>query len=188
MISPRMNSPRFRYPKERNGGSFLFWYFLFYSFLGFVLEVFFAHFAGVNPHRKCLRILPLCPVYGLGACSIVWAAEDNLPLIAVFLIGTLFATAWEYIMAAFYEDVLGAPFWDYSDLPMNLHGRVCLPFSIAWGLLAVPLVRWVHPWVSGLGFQPPLLLSGLMLAALVSDGLISCALVLRSGTRDSLDW
>lgn len=165
-----------------------FWYFLFYSFLGFILEVFFAHFAGANPHRKCLRVLPLCPVYGFGACSIVWAAEETSPLIAVFLMGVLFATAWEYIMAAFYEDVLGAAFWDYSEMPLNIHGRVCLAFSIAWGVLSIPLVRWVHPWVSGLGFQPPVFVTGLMMAALAADGLISCALVMQSGTRDRLDW
>jgi len=165
-----------------------FWYFLFYSFLGFILEVFFAHFAGVNPHRKCLRVLPLCPVYGFGACSIVWTAEEDLPLVAVFLIGMFFATIWEYIIAAFYEGVLGAAFWDYSDLPLNLHGRVCLPFSVAWGTLAIPLVRRVHPWVKSLAFSPPVFITTLMLAALAADGLISCALVRRSGTRDVLDW
>lgn len=184
-----MNSPRFRYPNKRNGGSFsLFWYFLFYSFLGFVLEVFFAHFAGVNPHRKCLRVLPLCPVYGFGACTIVWAAARAPSPVAVFLMGFLFATAWEYIMAAFYEDVLGASFWDYSDMPLNIHGRVCLPFSIAWGLLSIPLVRWIHPWVQSQHFSPPTIVTGLMLAALASDVLISCALVRSSGTRDCLDW
>jgi len=186
-----MNSPRFRYPNtSETEGVFLslFWYFLFYSFLGFVLEVFFAHFAGAEPHRKCLRVLPLCPVYGFGACTIIWAAADAPSLIAIFLIGVLFATAWEYFMALLYENFLGASFWDYSDMPLNIQGRVCLPFSIAWGLLSVPLVRWVHPWVLSLGFAPPGFVTALMMLAFGFDALISCALVMRSGTRKSLDW
>ena len=166
----------------------LFWSFLFYSFLGFVLEVFFAHFAGGNPHRKCLRLFPLCPVYGFGACTIVGAAGGHTSPVLIFLMGTAFATAWEYIMAAFYEDVLGVPFWDYSDVPLNVHGRVCLPFSLAWGLLSVPLVRWVHPWLSSLAFAPPAPVTALMAIALGLDTLISCALVIQSGTRESLNW
>ena len=185
-----MNSLRSRYPKKRNGGSFLswFWYFLFYSFLGFLLEVIFARLAGENPHRKCLRILPLCPVYGFGACSIAGAAGEFSSPVVIFFLGAVLATAWEYIMAAFYEDVLGVAFWNYSGVPFNIHGRVCLPFSIAWGVLSVPLVMWVHPWAAGLNFSPPLFVTGLMLCALVLDVLISCALLLRSGTRDCLDW
>ena len=165
-----------------------FWYFLFYSFLGFILEVFFAHFAGANPHRKCLRILPLCPVYGLGACSIVGAAANFTSPIVIFILGLILASAWEYIMAAFYEEVLGARFWDYNNLPFNVHGRVCLPFSIAWGFLSIPLVRWVHPWATSLNFDPPGLVTTLMALALGIDALVSCALVLGSGTRESLDW
>ena len=44
-----------------------FWYFVLYSFLGFLVEVVFARITH-NPKRdrKCLYFLPLCPVYGLG--------------------------------------------------------------------------------------------------------------------------
>lgn len=165
-----------------------FWYFLFYSFLGFLLEVLFAHFAGVDPHRKCFRILPLCPVYGFGACSIVGAMGNITAPLAIFLLGGGLATAWEYITATFYEDVLGVSFWDYSDVRWNLHGRVCLPFSIAWGLLSIPLVLWLHPRLAAVPFDPPLFVTALMALALGVDGLLTCALLLRSGTRDSLNW
>ena len=165
-----------------------FWYFLFYSFLGFLFEVFFSHFAGTNPHRKCFRILPLCPVYGFGGCTIAAMAKEFSSPPAVFFLGMIFATVWEYIMSAFYEDTLGVAFWDYSDVPFNIHGRVCLPFSIAWGLLSIPLALWVHPWVEELHFSPPWFVTALMAVALAADTLISCALVIQSGTRKSLDW
>ena len=48
------------------------WYFLFYSFLGFLAEVAFARAAGAPKRdRKCFYLLPLCPVYGLGALAVL---------------------------------------------------------------------------------------------------------------------
>jgi uncharacterized membrane protein len=84
--------------------------------------------------------------------------------------------------------VLLVSFWDYSDLPMNLHGRVCLPFSLAWGLLSVPLVRWLHPAILSLSFAPPVPLTVAMAAALCSDMCVSALLLRHFHTRDALDW
>lgn len=128
----------------------LFWYFLIYSFLGFLLEVFFARITRApKQDRKCLLLLPLCPVYGIGALLIV-----SLPPfirrhgVLLLVLGALAATAAEYFMDVFYEKVLKIRFWDYSALPGNLNGRVCLPFSAVWGLLSLALVYWVHPAVT----------------------------------------
>ena len=165
-----------------------FWYFLIYSFIGFLLEVLFAWSTGGHPQRKCLLLLPLCPVYGLGACLILGTAGHITNPLHLFCSGTVLSTACEYIMAAFYEDVLHVSFWDYSALPCNLHGRVCLPFSLAWGLLSIPLVRWLHPAVSAIPFAPPALLTVLVLAALSSDMIVSSMLLRHFHTRDALDW
>ena len=165
-----------------------FWYFLFYSFVGFLLEVAFAWCTGGHPRRKCLLVLPLCPVYGLGACLILGASADLNSPAALFAVGAVLATASEYCMAAFYEDILGVSFWDYSDLPFHIHGRVSLPFSIAWGLLSIPLVRWLHPLVSSVSFDPPAFVTVLMVTALAADGLVSGLLLRKFRTRDVLDW
>ena len=48
-----------------------FWYFLIYSFLGFLVEVAYVRLVGgVKRDRKCRLVLPICPVYGLGALAI----------------------------------------------------------------------------------------------------------------------
>lgn len=31
--------------------------------------------------------------------------------------------------------------WDYSALPMNFRGQICLPFSLLWMLLALPAMK-----------------------------------------------
>lgn len=166
----------------------LFWCFLFYSFIGFLLEITFAKLTGGNPHRKCFLFLPLCPVYGLGAGTVAVLVPADLPPALIILIGGALTTAWEYITAAFYEDVLGVSFWDYSDMPLNLHGRICLPFSIAWGLLCIPLVRFLHPLLLALPFAPPPFVTLLAALALTADAAISSVLLLGSGTRDCLNW
>ena len=46
----------------------LFWQFLIYSFFGFLLEVVFARVTRAGKQdRKCMVLLPLCPVYGVGS-------------------------------------------------------------------------------------------------------------------------
>ena len=167
-----------------------FWYFVIYSFLGFLLEVVYARLThSRKPDRKCFLLLPLCPVYGLGALGILIAAQifyDRPLLLAI--VGGGAATAAEYLMDLFYEKVLGVSFWDYSDLPFNINGRVCLPFSLAWTVLALGLVYLLHPWVAVLtayvpaGFLPPTVI------LLASDAVISGWLLRTTGTTDSLKW
>lgn len=168
----------------------LFRQFLFYSFAGFVLELFFARFIHAKKQdRKCMLFLPLCPVYGLGAVMIAHLPafiQSNPPLL--FLFGAAAATAAEYGFDWFYETVLGVRFWDYSALPLNLNGRVCLVFSLIWGLLALALSAWVHPWVTGwLSAIPDSLTSGV--ALLFSADTLLTVILLRV-TRDttSLRW
>ena len=166
-----------------------FWYFLFYSFAGFLLEVAYARLTGGRPDRKCLLVLPLCPVYGLGACAVLllpgWVRDNPLPL---FLLGGGLASWAEYLAALFYEEALGVSFWDYSGMPGNVRGRICLPFSMIWGALALALVFVVHPVVAPLAQAIPIPVTASAMAALGSDILISCALMRKTGGRDCLKW
>ena len=157
--------------------------------MGFLLEVAFAWGTGGRPDRKCLLLLPLCPVYGLGAGGILWlsplAGGDPLRL---FVVGAVVATVVEYLLAVWYEKGLGVSFWDYRDLPGNLQGRVCLPFSLAWGGLSLGLVYWLHPMAKGwLGAIPaPVTISAMALVG--ADLLVSSVMMKRTGDRSCLQW
>lgn len=166
-----------------------FWSFTVYSFLGFLLEISFVRATGGRSDRKCLLVLPLCPVYGLGACAILLLAPRAAPHpLVLFLWGTVAATAAEYLMALFYEEGLGVSFWDYRGLPGSIQGRVCLPFSLAWGLLTLPLVYWVHPALSPLLRAIPGPVSWMALTTVLADGLLSVLLLKRTRDRDCLKW
>lgn len=165
------------------------WYFIIYSFCGFLLEVAFAR-AIHHPKRdrKCLLLLPLCPVYGLGACLILWLAPMVRSPLWVALAGGLAATAAEFLMGAFYRFVLGVEFWNYAGMPGSLGGLVCPLFSACWAVLALGLVYAVHPAVAGLVAQIPSWLAPPALIVLSSDALVSCAALRRAGTTDVLRW
>ncbi len=165
------------------------WYFIIYSFCGFLLEVAFAR-AIRHPKRdrKCLLLLPLCPVYGLGACLILWAASWGRGPLWVALAGGAAATAAELLMGAFYRYALGVEFWDYTGMPGSLGGLVCPVFSVCWTVLALALVYLVHPAVAALAALIPLWLVPPVLIILASDILVSCAALRRTGTTDVLRW
>ena len=132
--------------------------------------------------------LPVCPVYGLGACTIVCILTPSSPAPVLFLWGMLLATTAEYGTAVFYERILQVSFWDYSHLPFNLHGRVCLPLSLIWGMLSIPLVRQLHPMVAALPAFLPRPLGFCLLLTFLCDCLISALLLRHHRHRDCLNW
>ena len=86
------------------------WNFILYSFFGFLLEVAYARATGGRGDRKSLLVLPLCPVYGVGACLILLLPRTVIQNpFTLFLLGGLAATAAEYGMAILYERGLGVP-------------------------------------------------------------------------------
>ena len=168
---------------------FWFWVFAAYSFAGFLLEVLYARLTGGREDRKCFLVLPLCPVYGLGAGAILLLPDwvKGTPAL-LFLLGGLLATAVEYGTALFYEKVLEVSFWDYRGLPGSVRGRVCLPFSLAWGALALPLVHWLHPalapWLAGI----PLPVGAAAMTTVLTDAVLSGLLLRFTKNRDCLRW
>ncbi|MGM9566124.1 putative ABC transporter permease [Evtepia sp.] len=164
--------------------------FILYSFLGFLLEVAYAWLRGIRGQgRKCLIFLPLCPVYGLGAAAILNMPDLLLghPL-SVFVAGGLLATLVEYAVGLFYEVAAGVRFWDYSQQPGNLGGRICPLFTLFWGVLAIALVEWIHPALAPLLAQVPLWLVWVLFLVFSVDGILSLCLLHETGTTESLCW
>lgn len=168
---------------------FLLWYFILYSFLGFLLEVAFAR---VTDHpkkdRKCLLLLPLCPVYGLGAMLIRWLAGLRPGVLWVMAAGFVGATAAELAVGAFCRYVLRVQFWDYSGMRWNLDGLVCLQFSLYWTVLALALVYGVDPLVIPLIRAIPAWLGPPAAIVLAADMAVSAVALRRTGTTQVLRW
>lgn len=154
-------------------------YFLVYSFLGYVLEKLFARVTrSPRKLRRCFIMFPLCPVYGLAMLAVLALPREERWWQQAIL-GALAATAVEYGVHWAYERALGVRFWDYRPTGMDLGGRVCLPFSAAWGLLSAAAVTWVHPAVQRLCARMGDAPTDVVLLALAADALCSVRVLLE---------
>lgn len=157
------------------------WYFGIYSFLGWLVELAFAAATrSEDRRRRCLLFLPLCPVYGLGMLAVLALPPVGWPGLAV--LGGLVATAVEYLYHWAGERFFGVRFWDYSRLPGNLRGRICLPFTLAWGLLAGAAVRFVQPLAAAAAAAVPPAATYAALMILTAD--LVCSLYFLRVTGD----
>ncbi|HOX53327.1 MAG TPA: hypothetical protein PKY05_17745, partial [Fibrobacteria bacterium] len=123
--------------------------FSIYSFAGWVIEVIYRSSrtrAFVN--AGFLRG-PFLPIYGLGSLSVLSLAPwlDQWGHIVQFVAFGVVLTVVEYGIGTLCEKSFGVRMWDYSENAMNLHGRVCLPFSVLWAALAWLFSGFVHPHV-----------------------------------------
>ena len=60
----------------------------------------------------------------------------DMPIWQQCIIGALIITAVEFAAGCVINIWLGWQVWDYSGLPFNILGQVCLPFTVLWSLLA----------------------------------------------------
>lgn len=76
----------------------------------------------------------------------------EMPLLLQGVAGAAIATAAEFVSGVILNLWLGLGIWDYSGLPLNLWGQICLLFSLAWVVLsiaAVVLDDWLRYWLFG---------------------------------------
>ena len=165
------------------------WYLLVYSFLGYLLEVAYAKIVhGRGSGRKCLLLLPLCPVYGVGAVAIVALSGPNPQPLWLMGVGFGAATVVELLFGLYYKYVLGVAFWNYSQIRWNVGGLVCLPFSLAWSGLALALVYTVHPIVKICVSALPTAFTVPAWIVLGADCLISSIALKRVKNTAVLQW
>ena len=56
------------------------------------------------------------------------------------LICSIGITAIEFLAGYILNIVLQLGIWDYSRVPLNILGQICLPFSLAWYILSLPAI------------------------------------------------
>ena len=80
-------------------------------------------------------------------CGVLNEKDRCMPLVLQMAIAACGITAIEFAFGLVLNVWLGLGMWDYSNMPFNLLGQICLPFSILWFLLsaiAVVLDDWIR--------------------------------------------
>lgn len=124
----------------------IFLYFVIYSFLGWYFEVTYAFTQKGCFVNRGFLYGPFCPIYGFGITIIVVClAPFKSNLLLLFVMSTILTSALEYITGYMLERFFNAKWWDYTDNKFNIKGRICLSFSIIWGIASVLVILLVHP-------------------------------------------
>lgn len=64
----------------------------------------------------------------------------DMPLLLQGLAGSAIITAVEFVSGCIINIWLGLDVWNYSNLPCNILGQICLPFSLLWILAAIAAI------------------------------------------------
>ena len=64
----------------------------------------------------------------------------EMPLWQQCLIGACIITGIEFVSGCIINLMLGWHVWDYSALPFNVLGQICLPFSAAWFVISATAI------------------------------------------------
>ncbi len=71
----------------------------------------------------------------------------NAPLLVHMVLAASIVTAVELLAGLVLNVWLGLGVWDYSGLPGNFMGQVCIWFALLWLLLSLPAMKledWLH--------------------------------------------
>ena len=135
----------------------------------------------------------------IGAFSLVWGIAIGLATVLlykykdredgfIFLVGTFLGGAYEYFCSVFTELVFGKVFWNYSEIPFNLGGRINLLFCFFWGIAAVVWIKNLYSIFSDLIEKLPVsfgkMLTWFLVVFMIFDIALSSAAMARSGQRE----
>ena len=128
------------------------------SFVGVIVELIWCLIRhGHFESRSGLVYGPFNLVYGIGALVLTVALFKyrNKSAIYSFIGDFLTGSVVVYFCSFFQEKLFGSTSWDYSNMPFNLNGRICLLYSIFWGLLGILWIKNLYPRIAELILKIP---------------------------------
>lgn len=122
--------------------------FAFYSFVGWCGEVVYNFLRERRWVNRGFLSGPFFLLYGIGAIVPVAICGSQSEFWHVVAIATAWSVIVEYGGSVVLEHI-GLSYWDYSDKPYNLHGRVCFESISTFVIGLIALVYIFHPVVVG---------------------------------------
>lgn len=119
--------------------------FFCFSVIGWCVESLYISFLNKKWTNRGFLHAPLCPIYGFAeffGYRLLLLLGGNY--IIIFIVGVVFATALELLVAKLMIIKFGAVWWDYTKRPFNYKGILSLESSLAWGVYAVCEMWFIH--------------------------------------------
>lgn len=126
--------------------------FFIFSFGGWLFEGAISLFRDHELVNRGFFNGPYCPIYGEGAMLFLLIMQWTDRPLELFFFGGLFACVLEYFTSWFMEKLYKARWWDYSNWPLNINGRVCLYGFLTFGLFSslMPFMKKGIDWLIAL--------------------------------------
>lgn len=151
--------------------------FVFYSFIGWVYESCYYTLRHKKPVNTGFLYGCLCPIYGIGALLDVALLGKLENPWQIFIAGMLLTGTLEYFVSWLLEEIFQTRWWDYSEWPFNINGRVCLLAALAFGTMGVFLIKFLHPatthYLMSMNDQTVNLICGALILIILSDLVIT---------------
>ena len=163
-----------------------------YSLLEYIYIFFFFAIAGwiwectlylVRDHvlvNRGTKYGPWVPIYGYGGILVILLLyRFRHSKVRVFLYGIIISTAFEYLTSVVLEYGLNVVYWDYSDEPFNLCGRISLVSSLAFGVFSLLGTYLCAPAAAGIARKippKPRRIIGIVLCGLYCLDILACAI------------
>lgn len=171
------------------------------SFLGVVIELGWCLLRnGYLESRAGLVYGPFNLLYGVGAVVLTLALYRfrNRGKWLSFIGGALVGSVVEYVCSWAQEAAFGSRSWDYSAMPFNINGRICLMYSLFWGILGVFWVKSIYPrmakWILRIPNRPGKIFTWVLTVFFAVNAVVTCIAVFRWSQRlggvtaDSAFW
>ena len=164
-------------------------YFMLFSFIGWVYECTFCTITNKKWSNRGFLYGPICPIYGSGATlamlifSYVPSLSYESPWWKIFLICMIGSAILEYTTSYVLEKKFHALWWDYSNLPFNLNGRISLPTAMAFGVAGIIVVKYILPVIEQIPIQNYPLATEAIAMLLMAMGGADLALTVASLTE-----
>lgn len=152
---------------------FILLYFFVYGFLGWCTEVGFAAFKTHHFVNRGFLNGPICPIYGVGVSAVITVLTPyKSDIIVLYILSVVLVTVLEGVTGWAMDKIFHNKWWDYSDMPLNIGGYVCLLFSIVWGFACLFIIYFIQPLVHDLlAFIPTIV--GIILIIILGITLIA---------------
>ena len=168
----------------------LVWLFFIGCLLGDITETIFCRItAGVWMSRSSLVWGPFSIVWGFAIAAVtdlLYKYKDRSDRF-LFLMGTALGGAYEYLCSVLSEMVFGTVFWDYSEIPFNLGGRINLLYCFFWGIAAVVWFKLLYPrlsdWIEKIPMKPGKIITWALILFMCCNIVMSCMALIRYDAR-----
>ena len=119
--------------------------FFIYSIIGWILEVC-LNLVKTKKFSNCGFFTgAYCPIYGIAAIILNCLKIHIYNPILMFIYSLIICSVIEYIISLILEKIIGIRWWDYSEMPFNINGRICLLFSIIFSIISVIIMCTLNP-------------------------------------------